>query len=89
MDPHQFKKICQIFHDQYLKKTFELKVATGKWFGQILFFQFTGIRHALLPHPRSMELANILSQLIWNPRKGTLGSLNPENFSEEHASGNS
>ena len=48
----------------FKKKTFELTVVTGKWFGRTLFFQFTGIGHALLPHLRSMELANILSELI-------------------------
>ena len=54
----------RFFMINILKKTFKLKVVTAKWFGRILFFQFTGIRHALLPHPRSMELANMLSELI-------------------------
>ena len=43
----------------------------------------------ILPHASSMELANILSELLRNPGKGTLGSLNPENFSGEHAPRNS
>ena len=58
-----------------VKKTFKLKVVINLENGldKFYFFQFTGITHTILPHPRSMELANILSELLRNPGKGTLG----------------
>ena len=38
-------------------------------------------------HPRRMELANILSESIRNPGKGSLGSSNPKHFLPAHFRG--
>ena len=57
-----------------VKKTFQIKNCNlENGLDKFFFFQFTGITHTILPHPRSMELANILSELLRNPGKGTLG----------------
>jgi len=70
-DFHRFTEIGQIFHDKYNfnnKKTIQVKIWRFTLIHEI-------IRRFARPHPRRMELANILSEnRLRNPGKGTLGS---------------